>query len=157
MKALTEIKKLMALDKVPKAEAALKEILAKEPDNLQAKMLFGLCRQLLGDEETFRRIYDEVAPKMERLPPSEQRSETVSLWKKYRTLWKSLIVGGLVLAGTAVAAVMYFGRTPKHQMAVADEVMTGYRGPSYYGNEKRPDDSVDKKKHFETIDKKSDD
>ena len=149
MKSLYEIKKLMALDKVPKAEAALKEILAKEPDNLQAKMLFGLCRQLLGDEKTFKRIYDEVAPKMERLPPSEQRSETVTLWKKYRTLWKSLIVGGLVLVGTAVA-VVYFGKTANQQ------VMSDYCCPSYYENEKQPNDSNDKKKHVETIDKKFD-
>ena len=146
MKALYEIKKLMALDKVPKAEAALKEILAKEPDNLQAKMLFGLCRQLLGDEKTFKRIYDEVAPKMERLRPSEQRLETVSLWKKYRALWKSLIVGGLVLAGTAVAAVVYFGRTASQQVEVAARAMSAYGGPSYYGNVKQPNDSDDKKR-----------
>jgi len=38
--------------------AALKELLAAEPDNLQAKMLYGTCRQLLGDEETFRRIIE---------------------------------------------------------------------------------------------------
>ena len=121
VKALYEIKKLMALDKVPKAEAALKEILAKEPDNLQAKMLFGLCRQLLGDEKTFKRIYDEVAPKMERFPPSEQRTETVTLWKKYRALWLSLIAGALVLSG--VGAVLYFGKTANQQ------IMAAYAGP----------------------------
>ena len=129
MKSLDEIKKLMALDKVFQAEAALKEVLQREPDNLQAKMLYGLCRQLSGDEEAFKRIYNEVAPKMEQASQPEQPPETVSLWKKYRTLWKSLIVGGLVLAGTAVA-VVYFGRTANHQIESATPAMAGlYGGP----------------------------
>ena len=148
MKSLDEIKKLMALDKVSQAESALKEVLQREPDNLQAKMLYGLCRQLSGDEEAFKRIYNEVAPKMEQASQPEQPPETVSLWKKYRTLWKSLIVGGLVLAGTAVA-IVHFGRTSYL-----------YGGAQYPGTIKQQDDERNKQdsevpqQRVEIIDKK---
>ena len=56
MKALDEIKKMMSSGDTARAAEALKELLAKEPQNLQAKMLYGTCCQLLGDEETFKRI-----------------------------------------------------------------------------------------------------
>ena len=41
---LDEIKKLMAADDTAQADEALKELLAVEPNNLQAKMLYGICR-----------------------------------------------------------------------------------------------------------------
>ena len=156
MKSLDEIKKLMALDKVSQAESALKEVLQREPDNLQAKMLYGLCRQLSGDEEAFKRIYNEVAPKMEQASQPEQPPETVSLWKKYRTLWKSLIVGGLVLAGTAVA-VVYFGRTVNQQCASATLAVSGYRGPPRTELRKIPLDGTSSSvsnKRLETVNKR---
>ena len=128
---LDEIKKLMAAGETAKADEALKELLAKEPDNLQAKMLFGLCRQLMGDEKTFKRIYDEVAPKMERLPPSEQRTETVTLWKKYRALWLYLIGVALVLAGVGK---LYFGRTAQEEICTATNL---YGGAQYFDNIKQ--------------------
>lgn len=99
MKTLDEIKQLMSAGETAQADEALKKLLDKEPDNLQAKMLYGTCRQLLGDEETFKRIHDELANEMERLEKEEPKAETVSLWKKYHALWMSLIVGGLVLVG----------------------------------------------------------
>ncbi len=114
MKQIDEIKQLMAAGDTAQADKALKELLAKEPDNLQAKMLYGTCRQLLGDEETFKRIHDELAPGMERLEKKEPKAETVSLWKKYHALWISLIVSGLVLA--VGVAVMKFGAEINERM-----------------------------------------
>ena len=99
MKPLDEIRLMMAAGNTAQADEALKELLANEPDNLQAKMLYGTCRQLLGDEETFKRIHDELAPVVEKPVKDEPKVKTVSLWKKYHVLWISLIVGGLILAG----------------------------------------------------------
>lgn len=116
MKTLDEIKQMMATGETVQADEALKELLEKEPTNLQAKMLYGTCRQLLGDEETFRRIHDELAPVMVKLsdiPPEALTSvppETLSLWKKYHALWMSLIVSGLVLAGIGVGT-WFFGKS----------------------------------------------
>ena len=64
---LDEIKQLMAAGETAEADEALKEVLARTvSENLQAKMFYGTCRQLLGDEETFKRIHDELAPLMTR-------------------------------------------------------------------------------------------
>ena len=109
MKTLDEIRKMIIDGDIAQAEAALRELLAKEPDNLQAKMLYGTCRQLLGDEETFRRIHGEIAPMMENKDAAGLQPGTVSLWKKYHALWMTLILGGLVLAGVGVATC-YFGK-----------------------------------------------
>ena len=43
MKTLEEIKQMMSAGDAAKAAEALKELLAKEPENLQAKMLYGTC------------------------------------------------------------------------------------------------------------------
>ena len=115
MKTIDEIKQMMVAGDAAKAAEALKELLAKEPDNLQAKMLYGTCRQLLGDEETFRHIHDELAPEMSKHvgdPPTTDttvHTEILSFWTKYHALWMTLIIGGLVLAG-GIAVVRYYVR-----------------------------------------------
>ena len=127
MKTLDEIKQLMAAGDTAQADEALKELLAVEPDNLQAKMLYGTCRQLLGDEETFKRIHDELAPRFERPADDPPTAETMScpeglsLWKKYHALWMTLIIAGLILAGT-VGAVCYLGKTPINKAAYAGPI-----------------------------------
>jgi len=124
MKILYEIKLMMAAGETVQAEEALKELMAAEPNNLKAKMLYGTCRQLLGDEETFKRIHDELALSFERQEDDPPTAETVlcpqelSLWKKYHALWMALIVGGLVLAGTT-AVVWFYGNQTANQMSIA--------------------------------------
>ena len=56
-------------------------------------------KQMMAADETFKRIHDELTPEMEKLEKKEPKAETVSLWKKCRVLWMSLIVGVLVLVG----------------------------------------------------------
>ena len=90
MKTLVEIKKMMAAGDTAKAAEALKELLAKEPGNLQAKMLYGACRQLLGDEVTFTRIHDELAPVMERGRKTAVPPEFESQWMTYHQTFMEL-------------------------------------------------------------------
>lgn len=130
MKTLDEIKQLMAAGETAQADEALKDLLAAEPDNLQAKMLYGTCRQLLGDEETFRRIHEDLASEMEKLVKEEPKAETVSLWKKYHVLWMTLIIAGLMLAGT-VGAMCYFGKTGNCQITEAMKGLSAYDDPEY--------------------------
>ncbi len=131
MKTLDEIKLMMAAGETAQADEALKELLAAEPNNLQAKMLYGTCRQLLGDEETFRRIHDELAPVMVKLSDisldtsTSVPTETLSLWKKYQTLWEYLIIAGLVITGVVVG-VWYLGKDILGQFATS-----AYAGPGY--------------------------
>ena len=130
MKTIDEIKALMFAGEIAQADVALKKLLAQEPDNLQAKMLYGTCRQLLGDEGTFRRIHGELAPEMERLADDPLTAdtivptETLSLWKKYHALWMTLIIGGLVLAGGVYVLGMRI-----NQGFSASAAMAAYRGP----------------------------
>lgn len=142
MKTLDEIKEMMVAGDTAKAGEALKELLAAEPDNLQAKMLYGTCRQLLGDEETFKRIHDELAPRMERMEKKEPKAEAVSLWKKYHALWMTLIVGGLVLTGL-MAATVYFGNEVKSQMDLAGQAMVGKTHYAVYAGPPREEHSLE--------------
>ena len=124
---IDEIKTLLKSGDVAGAEVAVQKLLAAEPDNVQAMMLYGTCRHLLGDDKTFGKIHDELAPKM----ATEGNEKTLSLWRKYHRLWMTLIAGGLVLAGVAVGA-WYFGGSLRDKLVVADEMVAGkcvYAGP----------------------------
>lgn len=121
-----EIKFLLKSGDIARAETAAKDLLTAEPDNVQAKMLYGTCRQLQGDEETFLRLHDELAPRI----ASVVDGETQGLWRKYHTLWIGLIVTGLTLAG-GVVAIAYFGRTVIGECKVATTALSAYRGPGY--------------------------
>lgn len=116
-----EIKFLLKSGDVARAEAAAKDLLTAEPDNVQAKMLYGTCRQLQGDEETFLRLHDELAPRI----VSVVDGETQGLWRKYHTLWIGLIATGLALAG-GVVAIAHLGRTITSECNVSL-----YGGPGY--------------------------
>ena len=94
MKTLDEIKQMMAAGDAAKSAESLKELLAKEPDNLQAKMLYGTCCQLLGDEETFRRIHDELAPVMEKRSMGT-RSAEAKMWESYKRFHVDMSRGAL--------------------------------------------------------------
>lgn len=106
MTTIDEIKSLMKSGDVAGAEALCRKALEADPDNAEIKMRYGICRELLGDEKTFKEIHDELAPEMAEAEKTEPRSEKVSLWRKYHKLWTTLIVGALVLGGAAVGVIM---------------------------------------------------
>ena len=118
--SIGEIKRLMKDGKIAETDAATKELSEREPNNLQAKMLYGTCRQLLGDEETFRRIHDELTPEMEQ--KDGQEAEETSLWKKYHALWMSLIVGGLVLVGIVISKNQLIAAEDVNKLAEAEQL-----------------------------------
>lgn len=127
---LNEIKMLIKNGDIIKASAELETIVKREPDNIQAKLLYGTCQLLLGDENVFRKIHDEVEPRM----VFEKDRVTISVWKKYSVLWKSLLVGCLVI-GSAMYGVAYLGRTIVGQTNnVAAQAVTAYAGPPYREN-----------------------
>ena len=128
---LDEIKNLIENGDIVKADAELKAIVGREPDNTQAKLLYGTCRLLLGDENVFRKIHDEVEPRM----VFEKDRVTISVWKKYSALWKSLLVGCLVI-GSAMYGVAYLGRTIVGQTNAAAMAVSAYAGPQYRENRK---------------------
>lgn len=132
-----EVKSLMRSGDVAGAEGAAKELLAAEPDNAEVQMLYGTCRQLLGDGRTFDEIHDALASKM----VTEGNEETLSLWRRYHKLWLILIAGGLVLAAGGVLyfaedAAQLFGETNVAADNVAREIISPqnlYAGPPNKG------------------------
>lgn len=138
---IDQIKSLIKSGDIAGAAALCKQALEADPANAELKMRYGLCRQLLGDEETFKRIHDELAPEMEKKP--------TSLWRKYHKLWLSLIVGALVIGGTAgwlvfgkqikkqfktmVYALYAAPKNPEFEMRKTDCL---YAGPRYYERER---------------------
>ena len=104
-----EIRQLMAAGDLAAAEAKLKHLLVTEPDNAMAKMLYGTCRRLQGDEETFRRIHGELSPQMAEKEQSQPKSEEVRRWKDFHQMWKSASAAALVMGTVMVSGCMDAG------------------------------------------------
>jgi hypothetical protein len=96
-----QIKSLMKSGDVAGAEALCRKALEADPDNAWLKRRYGICRRLQGDEETFRRISDELAQELEKKQPSRQ--------DKYGKLCLALIVVSLVLGGAAAFKYVMIG------------------------------------------------
>ena len=123
MKTLDEIKRMMAAGETAQADAALKELLVSEPNNLQAKMLYGTCRQLLGDEETFRRIHDELAPEMEGLHENNTPMGDISTWNKYHKIFSEQTFDGLVTESDSEEPSTLYGCFEYHPVVSREEIV----------------------------------
>ena len=58
---IEEIKTELSNGDVISALPALRELVAREPHNQEAKVLYGTCCHICGDDETFVQIDDELA------------------------------------------------------------------------------------------------
>ena len=86
---IEDIKSLMKSGDVAGAEAAAQELLTAEPDNLQSMILYGTCRQLQGDEATFRDVYRAVKEHLDAKPDALD-AETNAAWKRFDELYAKL-------------------------------------------------------------------
>ena len=141
---IEEIKSLMKSGDVAGAEAAAQELLTAEPDNVQAMMLYGTCRQLQGDEATFRDTYRLVKEHLDAKPDALD-AETKAAWARFDELYakfdqpelrrrgsaprKSAMLEYAIVAALIVAALVtgawLFGGTIMAQLKVGPEaVMT---------------------------------
>lgn len=140
------IKSLMKSGDVAGAEAAAQELLTAEPDNVQAMMLYGTCRQLQGDEATFRDTYKVVKEHLDDKPDALD-AETKAAWQRFGELYakldqpelrrrgsapsKSAMLEYAIVAALIVAAIVtgiwLYGGTIMSQVEVASSAV---RGPS---------------------------
>lgn len=111
-----EIKSLMRSGDVAGAENAAQELLSADSDNIQAMMLYGACRQLQGDEATFRDTYATVKERLEAKPEALDEDTKVA-WDRFGELYakfarprmtqhKSVSMEHVVLAVVFVATVV---------------------------------------------------
>lgn len=127
---IEEIRNLMKSGDVAGAETAAQELLTADPDNVQALMLYGTCRQLQGDEATFRDTYTTVKEHLDAQPDALD-AETTAAWKRFEELYaklgqpelrrrgsaprKNVMFGCAIVAALIVAALVtgiwYFGKS----------------------------------------------
>jgi len=117
-----------------KAESELKKFMTLEPEDRDAKMLYGTCRMLQGDTETAKRIHDELEPfysNSDDIPKSEK-----SFWQKYhRWIIYGSVAALVAIGGIAVLrpgiGVMFGALTP----SIATTQKYGGAPVSYYCKE----------------------
>ena len=147
-----EIKVLLKSGDIAGAEAAAKAGLENDQDNVRLLILYGTCRQLQGDEATFRDTYATVKAALDGKDVELDAAMTEE-WKKFETLHRNLdlpellrkgdqshgvwnveyVVVALLIAIAVGVAVYWFGKELNQPMEVNSQAMTGkciYAGPA---------------------------
>ena len=91
---LQSIKQLIQAGDFPRARDLLRDSLTRSPNDEVAQMLYGTCCQIMGDAETFGRIYQRLAPEMERCVKRGEKSERTRMWLKYAAMFAMLLMCG---------------------------------------------------------------
>ena len=112
-------------------EPLLKEFAALNPEDWEAKMLYGTCRLLQGDTETAKRIHDELEPHFSAdldLPEAER-----TFWQKYHRWIIYGSTAALVIGAVGYAALGVLAKSASVIFA-AKPIATKYAGPpvDYY-------------------------
>ena len=105
------------------AEKLLVPYMKENPDDWDAKLLYGTCRMMQGDAETAKLVHQQAQDHFEsgRDIPEEQKS----FWDKYKKLiFYGAIGTALVLAGGA-----YLGKQMQDVFEGLSSSMAAYAGP----------------------------
>ena len=89
---LNDIRELMRAGNLVAAAERLQTRIARVPEDAEAKMLLGTCRHLLGDNEAFCRIDDELS--------RSASARALPSWPRFHALRVAAAGGALILAGT---------------------------------------------------------
>jgi len=88
---MKEIRDLMSAGDIAAAAERLQARMALVPEDAEAKMLLGTCRHLLGDDEAFCRIDDELS--------RSASARALPSWPRFHALRVAAAGGALILAG----------------------------------------------------------
>lgn len=117
---MDKVKELMRSGAITEAAELLKAHLAEFPQDVEAKVLYGTCCRLLGDEETFLKIDDELTAVAAPRP-----SKMISRYHALR-----MAACGAVLLFAGEASVMA-APSPAYGIGSYQGPMTIYGGGSY--------------------------
>ena len=108
------------------AEKLLVPYMQENPDDWDAKLLYGTCRMMQGDSETAKLIHQQAQGYFESANdvPEEQKS----FWDKY----KKLIFYGAIGTALVLCGVACFGKQVQEIFEVLSQPMSAYAGPKYY-------------------------
>ena len=118
MTTLDQIKSLMKSGDIAGAEALCRQALEANPEDVAVRFLFATCRRLLGDEETFRDIMLDIAPKMEAIVRDDPDSDTARLWRKSGAVLMEYVVLGVLIVAALAGTVLYFGQQIRNSFRV---------------------------------------
>ena len=126
---------LLKNGKYAEAEKLLILYMKENPEDYDAKLLYGTCRMMQGDSETAKLIHQQAQMYFEsgKEIPEEQKS----FWDKYKKLiFYGAIGTALVLAGGACFGKQMQDIFGALKSAVVDEPTYAlYAGPEYYKKE----------------------
>lgn len=108
------------------AEKQLKEFMQENPEDMDAKLLYGTCRMMQGDAETAKQIHDEVEKQIAESGklPEEQKS----FWVKYERLIIYGAIGtALVIGGGYMVSIV--SETIIREEMRGNPVASKYDGP----------------------------
>ena len=91
------------------AESLCREALEADPEDVSVRFLQATCRRLLGDEETFRDIVLDIAPKMEAIVRDNPDSDAARLWRQSGAVLMEYVVLGVLIVAVIVGTVIMFG------------------------------------------------
>ena len=137
-KLLKSFESMLKKGNYAEIEPLLKEFAALNPEDWEAKMLYGTCRLLQGDTETAKKIHDELEPQLSQ--DSNLTEPEKSFWQKYHR-W--IIYGTAAALGIGVGVARIYREieinTMSSLVAESDGVRrlddtTVYAGPplTYY-------------------------
>ena len=122
------------------AEKLLVPYMKENPDDWDAKLLYGTCRMMQGDAEAAKQIHDEVEKQIAESGklPEEQKS----FWVKYERLiiygaiGTALVIGGGYMVKSIVPTVTKSQRSAlsdvgKEEMLMRMMTDCKYDGPAY--------------------------
>ena len=114
------------------AEKLLVPYMKENPDDWDAKLLYGTCRMMQGDAETAKLVHQQAQDHFEcgRDIPEEQKS----FWDKY----KKLIFYGAIGTALVLAGGTYFGRQMQDFLDVLSHSILGSNACAKYAGPQQP-------------------
>lgn len=109
MEHLEQIKSILKSGDIAGAEVLCRMALEDDPDDVRLTLYLATCRRLQGDEEEFRRIMLDIAPKMEAIQREDPDCEAAKLWRKSGAVLMEYVVLGVLLVSAVVGGVVMFG------------------------------------------------
>ncbi len=125
-KLLKSFESMLKKGNYAEIEHLLKEFAVLNPEDWEAKMLYGTCRLLQGDAETAKQIHDELEPQFSAdldLPEAKR-----TFWQKYHNWIIYGSAAALVIGAVGYVALGVLAKSASEIFAEKTTIATKYAG-----------------------------